>query len=200
MAIYTNGNSITVPVGVNTVLTDVSVAYKGMMNNYIAGSIFPKVEVMGMAMSSGDEGDTIKVKLTTGTSSVTSGGVYAFQAYGGGGSGGSGSGGAVHLSGWTTPITYAATGNTVYVDDSTMPWRTTSGVASNMTWNVRNDTQEGKNMNIKAGFAAVRGGFLALVYNGSIVVWESKKRYKTAEKAIAAANKKINTTVDDLFN
>lgn len=160
MAIYTNGNSITVPVGVNTVLTDVSVAYKGMMNNYIAGSIFPKVEVMGMAMGSGGEGDTIK-----------------------------------------PPITYAATGNTVYVDDSTMPWRTTSGVASNMwTWNVRNDTQEGKNMNIKAGFAAVRGGFLALVYNGSIVVWESKKRYKTAEKAIAAANKKINTTVDDLFN
>jgi hypothetical protein len=74
-------------------------------------------------------------------------------------------------------------GSIFKTSDSTMPCR------------------QGDNMmNITAKTARVKAGFLAQILNGSTIVWESKKAYKNAEKAIKVANSKIDNSIDKLFN
>ena len=57
-----------------------------------------------------------------------------------------------------------------------------------------------KSMNIKASCVRVKAGFLAQIFNGSVIVWESKRTYKTAEKAMKVAHSKIDSSINKLFN
>lgn len=89
----------------------------------------------------------------------------------------------------TKPLSYyEATGQ------STMEWRT---INTNTGASIYGKEEK---MNITAGFARVKGGYLAQVAENGVIIWESKKRFKTSGKAIEAAQQKINKTIDILFN
>ena len=55
-------------------------------------------------------------------------------------------------------------------------------------------------VNIKAGSVKVKAGYLAQIYNGADIVWESKKAYKDSAKAYEVSEKKISSSIDKLFN
>ncbi len=89
----------------------------------------------------------------------------------------------------TKPVSYyESTGQ------STMEWRT---INTNTGASIYGKEEK---MNITAGFARVKGGYLAQVAENGVIIWESKKRFKTSGKAIEAAQQKINKTIDILFN
>ena len=179
-------------------MTDISIAYINNYNKYITdalyrGNMFPKVPVKGSKIDytrggldvvsnsnmnnwSKTKDSTVKVALTTANTSVTN-----FNRT------------------WDT----TSTGN--MVSWTTGPIVIGGGYSTSASgyitgYSIYDNSKKEGTMNVKAGFAAVKGGFLALIYNGSIVVWESRKRFKTADKAVAAANKKIERSLDDLFN
>jgi hypothetical protein len=91
------------------------------------------------------------------------------------------------------------TGSTKYYTTTGVGgFATTSAQAGDIATFLLNGGE--KSMNIKAGCARVKAGFLAQIYNNSIIVWESKKAYKTSEKAIKVASSKIDNSIDKLFN
>lgn len=61
-------------------------------------------------------------------------------------------------------------------------------------------SEGGAKMEIRNVYTRVKAGYLAQVMHGSEIVWESKKAYKSAEKASAVAKKKISSSIDKLFN
>lgn len=84
--------------------------------------------------------------------------------------------------------------------NSTIFPTTGMGVYTTSTSSTMNITRGEKSMNIRTGTVRVKAGYLAQIFNGSNIVWESKKAYKTADKANRTAEKRINNKIDNLFN
>lgn len=57
-------------------------------------------------------------------------------------------------------------------------------------------------MDLNASTARVKAGYLAQVYDSmsDTIVWESKKAYRTNNKAIKAAGKRMEKAANDLFS
>jgi len=178
---------------INVPLTNFSIAYP---TDFLSTKLFPTVPVTGSniyfrkgGLGVATNENTVKVKLTTANASINSAGIWDTSA--------------TFKNGdtftFTAPLSYGdgnITGYSLGTTGSTMPWRGAEPI-----WGINDEIKrEESDMNIRAAYTRVKDGYLAQVYNGSVIVWESEKAYRTMTKAYKVANKKINETVENIFN